>query len=276
MMTTPTLDTPETAELYREEPPVSREQVARWQSDLEQVVPRSENMTWLYLRWEPGDPWQPVQRWCLWEMIPVAATPPSILAALRGPHPRSTGFFNIRTKRWCDGPAPVGIDRATWELYQETGQWGMRWWAIQGKGAGHPLAMPWVVKVVKKLLGEPEAEPPAIGDLPYRLPDADVWQKVAMYDRYRAYRDKVGDLWEKRTMDDVSAEMREAAERGAAEVTAWWDAQVGEVLDEYPRQALTDIGWEAMGAARNGPRLGPVDNDVTTKQALDVFGATTD
>jgi hypothetical protein len=258
--------------LYHEAPPVGKDQIARWQSALESFVPKSDRMSYLYLRWEPGDPWQPVQRWVLWELLPMEACPPDIALALKGPHPRSTGFYNIRTQRWCDGPEGCErIDRATWEVFQETGRWGMRFWCIQGKGPGHPLVMPWVVKTVKKLTGDPIAEPPFCGDLPYRLPAEDVWAKVAGYDRYRMWRDEVGSAWENRTLDDVGREREAGAEKAAAAVTAWWDEMVMEVLDEVPKQRMADIGWEAKGAAAGQERMGARDDETTRRGMQGLF-----
>ena len=43
----------------------------RWAEDLAQLAPKNDLRPWLLLAWLSGDPWEPVQRWCVYEMVPL-------------------------------------------------------------------------------------------------------------------------------------------------------------------------------------------------------------
>ena len=62
---------------------------SEWTRRLRDFSPVSESMGFLECVWEPGDPWQPVQRWYLYEMLHPSIVHPDELEQLRGPHPRS-------------------------------------------------------------------------------------------------------------------------------------------------------------------------------------------
>lgn len=237
--------------LYREAPPHSRQDLDRWQRELETAVPKHDQLTYLRLRWEPGDMWEPVQRYVLWEMIPNEVdgkpiVPPEVRAILEGPDVRSKGHYDPRKGSWVGGLGNGLVDRATQALFRETGRWGMRYWVIQGENGGHPILVPWIVKVTSALIDKQAPEPPAPGDLPYAEPSSLTWRKVMAYDRFRRWRQ--GKDWLFRTDADVKQEERDDAERGAAEMTVWWDEQMAEVLDEHKRH-LAEIGWAAKGSS---------------------------
>lgn len=251
---------------YHEEPPVSRDQVKRWQAELETVAPSFDQLASLYLRWEPGDIWQPVQRFVIWELIPNDATPPHIWEALKGAHPRSEGHYDLKQKRWVGGPRTATfIDRATWEVHQETGRWGIRFWVIQGAAGGHPINVPRCVQIVKKITGDPLATPPACGDLPYCTPGHRVFNRLAEYDRYRKWRMQTD--WASRNFKDCEREELDEAEKAAAAVTVWWDAQVGAVLDEFDLSKVSD---EVSGAARSGG-IGTMNDETSALGVRDLF-----
>ena len=73
--------------------PVAPSALAEWQADVDRVVPPSETLSGLLLRYEDGDPWRPINRLFLWQTWPLENTPLDLLVALRGPHPRSTGHY---------------------------------------------------------------------------------------------------------------------------------------------------------------------------------------
>lgn len=259
--------------MYREEAPHDRKQLARWQAQVDEVVPYSDRLASLYLRWEPGDIWQPVQRYCLWELIPhehevkkgtfESCIPLHIKLGLEGEDPRSSGHYDTRAKRWVGGPKfSGGIDRATWEVYRETKRWGLRYWAIQGDRGGHPMHIPWMARTAKKIMNEPIVDPPALGDLPYAEPGAALFQKVASFDKMRQWRMSCD--WAYRNQAHLTAEERSQAELTAAKATQWWDEQIGDVLQGLN---LGRIGDEVAGAARSqgsGYHL----SDENTQQSL--------
>ena len=239
-----------------ESAPHSRAQLKAWQAEIDARVPTGEHLTRLYLRWEPGDIWAPVQRYVLWELVPNTDAEghdvllPEVRRALNGPHPRSTGHHDAQRKRWVGGPCAIeGIDRGTYEVFKETGRYGKRWWVFQGKG-GHPIDVPWIRQKTAKLMGEPYPEPPSVGDLPYCEPGTRIFDRIAGYDKYRSWRYNID--WAFRNHAHLSADETREAEEYAALMTHWWDSQIAEVMDEVPKSAIADIGWEAKGAAAGG------------------------
>lgn len=240
--------------LYREDAPVSAQQLAAWQAELDARVPPQPNLSSLLLRWEPGDIWQPVQRFCVWEVLPSehevkpgvweSCIPDTIRRGLNGPDPRSSGYLNREKGKWVDGPKDcAGIDRQTWAIAQEyrkktgTVRWALRWWAIQGDFGGHPLIVPRIVRMTKKIMKEGVGEMPSIGDLPYVEPGTQIFDKLASYDRLRKWEMRCD--WAFRNKDHVTAEEVAQAEFAAAQATAWWDEQVGEVIQGLRRSINT-------------------------------------
>src|SRR5687768_14939867 len=110
--------------------------LGRWRQDLAQVSPPLDQLSYLHLRWEPGDPWNPVNRWVIWQLLPIERTNPEYLKELNGPHPRSTGLYDEIAERWVGGTCKL-IDLGTYELFRETGRYGRRWWVVQGSKGGH-------------------------------------------------------------------------------------------------------------------------------------------
>lgn len=266
----PSVPAPAAQVQYQERAPVSRAQVDAWNVGLCSVVPKLEQLPYLYLRWEPGDIWQPVQRFVIWELLPHAATPDHIWTALKGPHPRSSGHYDLQQKRWVGGPQSARmIDRGTWEVFQETGRWGIRWWVVQGKTGGHPINMPWMVRRVKKIMGDPLAELPKMGDLDYCEPGQGLFDRLASYDKYRAWRSQTA--WTDRDMKDVTQEERESGEVAAAKMTAWWDDMVSGVLDEH-KSAVKRAMDEVSGASRrSGQKRGHLTDEESTKAMHSLF-----
>jgi len=186
--------------LYRLEPPINKPDLAVWQAQLEQVVQKTDQLSWLKIVWEPGDPWSPKQRWMLWQMRPVSNAqgvlnvPEEILAALKGPHPRSSGhacfpgycYCDIKANRWVGGPSTMcpGVDRMTWELFQETQCYGERWWVIQGSNGGHRYSLSdSELRFASLASGGQTAKIPKLAELPYAPFDNRVLAHIARYDK---------------------------------------------------------------------------------------------
>lgn len=163
-----------------------------WVETLNKLSPMSDGQAGLAIAWEPGDPWEPVQRWFIYELIPKAHIQPAILRQLEGPHPRSKGHPCFGTNaygtwcacakpahRWVDGPAPM-ISRQTWELYRKFGAYARRLWVIQGKHGGHKYQFAGWESRLSAAAGGPR-HPPFAGDLPYAEPDSRTWEGVRLY-----------------------------------------------------------------------------------------------
>lgn len=163
----------------------TREPEQSWQSRLWQIAPPSPHKAKLVIWWEPGDTWEPVQRWVIYQVLPyqtyvkgklVAAVPPIIRKQLEGPHPRSSGFYSPVYERWVEGPAP-GITKTAWEIARVHKGWARPYWVVQGDKGGHRYrSFPWERYLMK--MGGGSGQLPMAGDLPYAEPDERTWDAI--------------------------------------------------------------------------------------------------
>lgn len=168
-----------------------------WQAALDaQHVPGTAR---LIVAWEPGDVWQPIHRWFLWQLQPWhLSDAQEVKRELRGPHPRRHARLEY-VPAVVDGvhqlrPRMVGgarfIDRRTYELhwdhYRATGELVIprRLWVIQGERGGHPFMIGQAEMKLRKEQGLPE-DVPSAGDLPYAEFDGRVLRALERYDLFR-------------------------------------------------------------------------------------------
>lgn len=229
----------------------------RWQAEIERVIPRAEHTSWLYLRYEPGDPWHPIDRLFLWQVWPLAQTPEAALSALKGPHPRSTGHYcggpgwcpsatgqdgkaitvcPTPKFRWVQGPkADWRISRQQYEVFREIGRYADPWWVIQGDRGGHrKLLFDWEKEALELATGNRHHDVPIAGMLPYAPCDRRVIDWITEYDVLRQWEDAQMLDFTKRTGLDVE---RYEAERRAKIGPLWgrWlQAQVDEMYEAAP------------------------------------------
>jgi len=240
-----------------------------WQAELERIVPRSDRVSWLKLVWEPGEPWEPVQRWEIREMLPTLQyVPPDIVEALRGPDPRLEGEWvdemlpcpdcpthpNARCAR-CDGrstipsgrkvwDSPAIISRQQWTLFHATGCYGLRFWIIQGSHGGHKWRFSPAEQSYLKSRGF-ALDTPAPGALPYADFDRRVTDKLVELDRLRSWQQNIG--WEQRQYEASAAGLwvrkdRKAEEEAYAErMVKWLESQITDLVDDLPRSAIPNL-----------------------------------
>lgn len=174
-----------------------------WQAALDaQHVPGTAR---LHIAWEPGDVWQPIHRWFLWQLQPWHLSQnAAVKQELRGPHPRSTGHYcaptsgcgcrnefgvPTHTNGWKGGTTRL-IDRQTWELHRkierETGELVIprRLWVIQGQNGGHPFQVSMSEEKLRRELGQ-TPDVPSAGDLPFAEFDQRVLVALERYDLWR-------------------------------------------------------------------------------------------
>jgi hypothetical protein len=222
-----------------------------WQERLESIVPRSDHRSWLWIRWESGDPWSPVSRWVIWQIRPLTITRPEIVRELQGPHPRSTGHYcgsadfvgkidclcRRKENRWVGGAARL-IDRGTWEVYQETGGYGTRWWAVQGPPGGHRYRLDAWESKISRVRGGPN-DTPAIGDLPYLDFDERVVEKIIPYDNVRQWK-HIMDYAHKHPekLDEIE---RQGVIEAQAEMWKWLESQVSRTMGELTNRQVNAL-----------------------------------
>jgi hypothetical protein len=266
--------------LFRYEPPVSKDTQRAWQRMLDAAVEPTERQARLVLRWEPGDVWQPIQRWMLWLCVDPKHTEiePWVRAALKQAHPRATGHYcgvgvdtfgrpycpdgvkpnHIHKHKWVNGTTKV-IDRQTWELHRDTGLYGTRWWTIQGHNGGHRYL--WepdeLASVASRMRGGPP-QTPEPGALPYAPFDARVIRQVLMERRAAQILDALNKA---ASADTLRAEEQAQAEQVARMLWDHMDEQAyalwhdgAEILPRYfedtygrmPTGSKLSVSGEAM------------------------------
>ena len=233
-----------------------------WEQDLGLIAPPSNFVSWLKLRWEPGDPWEPIERYVVWHMRHPRFVHPGILRELRGPHPRSTGHYcadgwcacAIKKGCWAGGAARQ-IDRAQWELFHETGHYGTRWWVLQGDAGGHKHRLDkWESKISRMHGGS--ADTPVPGQLPYADWDQRAFLKIVHRDRVRTYKHILD--YCARSHDQMDAEERDEELRVREQLWSWLESQVKRTVHDIGHSgavALKDAAREAAPPPRSQVEL---------------------
>lgn len=147
--------------------PWQKEVPKEHEARLAEFSPQTEHFTWLKLIWEAGYPWEIVERYMIYQMVPRRAVIPEILEQLEHPLPPSKmgNYYDTVLQEFVRNEDCLITERAYW-LFRETGCWGRPYWVIQGKKGGHKRWYSPTEKKFLKLAGLPH-EPPAPGDLPY-------------------------------------------------------------------------------------------------------------
>ena len=223
----------------------TKEVPVAWHNALWTIAPPSEKLSWLFLRWEAGDTWEPIERWCIWQMRPLHLVRPEIIKELKGPDPRSTGHYcaagacmcELKSNAWRGGCAGL-IDRQQWLTYRETGCYGTRWWFIQGDQGGHKHRLDETESRVSKLFGGP-VDTPCPGDLPYADFDLRTFRKIAQMDKVRCWKGMASYL--ERKHDQMDAEEHEAKVEAQKLLWSWLESQTMKPLESITRKQWSDF-----------------------------------
>ena len=206
--------------------------VERWQPALDVIAPRTEEgLSWLALRWEPGEEWAPVERWTVWEMMPVERAPLDIASELRGPNPRNFGHYDRALGRFVRS-REFKISERQWQVYRETGCYGRPIWIVQGSRGGHKRFWNGVEENLSLMrTGGLISEPPVPGELPYAEPDQRTIEKLRGLDMVARFGALLHLLSNK---DEIRANLdrreKEIAREMARQLSTWLDDQVSEAL----------------------------------------------
>lgn len=190
-----------------------------WQEELSRIAPRGSSLSWLKLVWVPGDAWEPVHRWTVWEMMDPPNIPEVVRADLAGRNPRVRGRYDGVLKEFIPDPA-CNVSYQQWKLYQQTGAYGRMLWIVQGNRGGHKRRFTRAESVISRAHGGPES-PPVIGELAFAKPDRRTFVKLAQMDKVRLYS-ALGTYNDR----DLDAEDRRIQESMQKEVWEWLESQV--------------------------------------------------
>lgn len=222
-----------------------------WQEELDRITPASnaENKQRGIIWWEPGDTWEPVQRWIIYAMWPKKAIPPHVLKELQGPHPRSAGRYSEKLGLWVDGPAP-NITRTAWEIYQKFGGWAQPFWVLQGENGGHRYRLhSWERVLLYLATGKKDVAAP--GDLPYCEPDQRTWAALWQAKLRNDEVQKVAMLATK-YRGELDGEDAQLVDQAVREYVRSWGESVGQHADE--------LAW-ALRRNTSLPRTHAVEDD---------------
>lgn len=255
---------PKPLDLFRYDPPVSQRTIAEWQRALDRVFEPQDRISRLVIRWEPGDSWQPIQRFIIWQCVDpsIVETPPMVRRGFRGPHPRSMGHYCAPGYCFCGldpkkqhtfawrGKANTPFDRATWELWRDTKLFGLRWWTIQGHRGGHRFVLDsqeYEAKILQMRYGLNQTPDP--GELPYAPFDERVLNKIAQHDKVRSWTKAID--FAARNVDTLDRESLDDAIRAREQLSAWLDWGIEEAVDEH-LPALKQYLRDTYGRAKPG------------------------
>lgn len=229
------------------EPPVA------WAREVHRIAPRSDRYSWLHLVWVAGDPWAPIQRWCLYQMVPKRLTPPWIAAWLNGPNPRTMGYWSPKHQEWVSKAPP--ISELQWRLWREVGGYGQLWWVIQGEAGGHRASLSDFELKLVKLRGYngPWPEP---GDLPYAPYDGRVSERVMQFDKMQSYR-MMAEFAE-RSPEQLESEEHDVAAMMRQQLGTWLYSQIEGAVESSPSIAPSALPTAAPGFMSDMDR---VDHD---------------
>ncbi len=188
--------------MIQQEIPVPRDVLTRWQKELNELFPVSEDTSHLRLVWVPGDDWevldegklvhQGIERWYVYEMIPKQFTDPNILYELEEMPEPVVRYDSVMKDVAREDRA---VTRLQWRLHKETGLFGKPFWVIQGDNGGHQRFFTTFESQQLILLGLPH-NPPLPGTLPYAPYDHRVREKLLKHDRLRRVGDRLMQLKE--------------------------------------------------------------------------------
>ena len=207
-----------------------------WQKQLDAMVPRTEGASWLKLVWVAGETWEPVERWCVYQMMPRAVMLSAsefmrnIVEWLEGPNPRTMG--RMVGGEW-DSWAPP-ISQLQWKLYQEHRCYGRKLWVVQGPHGGHKAEYNNLEKKLMRLENV-DWRPPVIGDLDFAEPNARTFELLRLCLDMREEERAYAEITEGGQV--LSEESEAAVRHGRERIWKWIEAQSEGMADQMAYMA---------------------------------------
>lgn len=219
-------------------PPQPPEEVDYWQSRLDALYPRNIELSWFKLEWTPGEEWEPLHRWFLYQMIPAPRISPLVAGFLRGPNPRDYTYLDrvtgeVRRRR----QAPM-VSMQQWRLFRRYGCMAIPYWVIQGETGGHKLRFTRREGLIARTRGRPP-RPPEAGVLPYAPMDERVIQKLQEQHRMSQYVLLLDYLAQ--NPGDLDREEQEKEKELEGQLWSWLSTQVDDILREAPHGVLEQM-----------------------------------
>lgn len=148
---------------------------AEWSRALAETCPQYEGISSFHIAWEPGEEWEPIQRYMIWQDQTREMTQKLILrdypgcTGLTQEHPRLNAKWDAVAKCYVKQDGTLAkTDKLTYERYHRTGRYGVRFWVIQGDTGGHRFNLSHLEKQILKFGSNGKMrDVPLPGDLPY-------------------------------------------------------------------------------------------------------------
>ena len=207
-----------------------------WLEAIERLAPRTEyGHDWLLLRWEPGDWWDPVERWMIYQMQPLQRVSRDTLQWLWGRNPRDFGRYD-RVKQRFVSSYKGHISYQQWRIFQEHRAYARPFWVVQGGGGGHKRRYSDIEESILVARGlPPEAPPPGV--MAYAEPDNRTWSKIRDLDMVLRYGDLLKHLGRPGAIEMLDRREVETVRQMAVELDKWLTLSVEESLDLSYSQA---------------------------------------
>jgi hypothetical protein len=205
------------------------------------IAPPSNTINWLYAYWEPGEPWQPVERLIIAEMTPRSilagedafyrlmgeADPESLFAELEGPNPRWSGHYDKYLGRFVYDGLPPNITQRQWLLWRSHRAYARAFWCVQGPQGGHKINLNEIEKRILKFHGRP-TQTPLSGDprVPFARFDDRILDKLQAMDKLQKWMERNAASWKDRTAKDRNFEKIQALEEIDRTILDWLDSQI--------------------------------------------------
>lgn len=224
-----------------------------------------------------GFPYEPVQRFVVYEVLPAsqvqkmlddeerAGITDSLLRGLwndlRGPDPRTVGEWRDDPKvgkRWHSRSM---VSRHQWDIHKQTGGLPQLVWIIEGDKGGHAwqfgqFEQAFLLEhgIDPQLVQAMRAAWPNPGDQPYAPYDNRVFQALAERDLLRSWRQSMN--WDDRSQrthaglilaGDVNTRRQMTMDR----MLRWMDNQISDAVSDIPRKLLPQ--WSELATAGESP-----------------------
>jgi len=208
---------------------------ADWQRQLEEIIPRGEVVSWLWVAWVPGDPADPVQRWVLYEATPAARVSEYFREAIQGLGEAAD-----------DGEALTAEQLRILDFWHREKALLEPFWVIQGERGGHKYRFTETEKARLRLHSLPD-DPPLPGALPYAPFDQRVLRQIRAWHALRhAYAN----------IREMNKHRRDRAEQDfRRELLTWLQGQIAGSTEEAIASATFDMG--GVQTLQHGRNIAP-------------------
>jgi hypothetical protein len=226
-----------------------------WVDELAHIAPPNAKIPWLLIHWEPGETWQPVQRWMIRELDP-AIQYCTHLEFYEGPNPRTQGHWEGtgEQRRWKSSAL---ISERQWQMYRRYRCTSRRVWVVQGPNGGHPFELSQAERMWKRAIGLSDADTPAPGALPYAEPDARTFERLAQYDKLQRWQQQI--TWDQRRETKTAAglwvtrDLTDEYMRFGWEMLKFFSEGVKEAVDAVPKGTLRALYEQSPKHEGPGP-----------------------